>query len=485
MTDWPAVLERLEAELKDVQKAALQASNGAEGFAYFMEMGLGKTLVALVDFVKLIIAGKATRMVVLCPNSFKGGWVDEMKLWGLPFDWLVYEAGSVMNTAWINKGFDKPPVLVVNYESIRMAGTKKNPMPSAGLLFVERFILTKPTFLVSDESIQISTFDANQTKGALLLSRAAKYARILSGKPMKQGPHDLWSQMRFIKQLNGRDYYSFRNGFCKMGGFKGKAVVGAQNEDVLAELIDPHVFRATKADWTDLPPKVYTIREYTMSTEQRAQYKTMEDEFVLWLQDGDVITIDAAITKYIKLAQIQAGFIFDEQGQLHWLVTPESNPRLNAMKAVLSDEVAGKSIVVYNHKPVGVMLAAELAEYRPAFIKGGMTVEEIRNNKDRFNNDPDCKVICITKAAKYGHTLLGDQTTADLACAFEMFFENTYSLDDRSQLEDRPHRHGQLQSSMLYMDLVGTPLDKDCIRALQRKEDIFQSVFAPITARRR
>jgi hypothetical protein len=59
-------------------------------------------------------------------------------------------------------------------------------------------------------------------------------------------------------------------------------------------------------------------------------------------------------------------------------------------------------------------------------------------------------------------------------------FENTYSLDDRSQIEDRIHRHGQTADSVLYVDICGTSLDRNAIRALQRKENVFQAVFSKI-----
>lgn len=65
-----------------------------------------------------------------------------------------------------------------------------------------------------------------------------------------------------------------------------------------------------------------------------------------------------------------------------------------------------------------------------------------------------------------------------------IFYENTYSLDDRSQIEDRPHRHGQ-NYAVSYIDLVGTPLDYDCVEALQRKEGVFQAVFAPLRERQK
>jgi hypothetical protein len=68
-------------------------------------------------------------------------------------------------------------------------------------------------------------------------------------------------------------------------------------------------------------------------------------------------------------------------------------------------------------------------------------------------------------------------------CSSQIFFENTYSLDDRSQIEDRSHRYGQLGEVMSYFDLIGTSLDRSAVKALQRKEDIFQAIFQLIGRR--
>lgn len=456
-----------------VQIAALKKSLGHRGFAFFMEQGLGKTLTDYRDFERAVAEGEVTRKITFAPNSFKLGWADEAEKWGVNVDCHIFESGNDRaNEAFLRKRFDRPPHLIINYEAARSPKTQE---------YIQQFSAGRRVWATADESIQIKTYDSAQTKALLSMEPWFAYKRALSGKPTTQGPHDLWAQMRWIGHMDRR-YYPFKTAFCQMGGFKMKQVIGAQNEDVLSLLIDPYIFRATKADWTDLPPKVYTIREYSLSAEMRRMYKQMEDEFVLWLEDGDYVSVDAAITKYIKLAQIQAGFIIDPLGAVHWLVDHKQNPRLNALKSILSDEVRGKSIVVYNHKPIRGMLEQELAKYNPVFIRGGMEQAEIAEAKRQFNDNRNCRVICITKAAKYGHTLLGDQSDPDHACSSEIFFENTYSLDDRSQLEDRPHRHGQLQDSMTYYDLAGTPLDRNAVKALQRKESMFQSVFKNIRA---
>lgn len=475
--------------LLNVQVEALKRSAGHYGFGYFMEQGLGKTLTTFADFLRLVADREATRLVIICPNSFKGGWVDDAKARGIydKFDFFVWEAGQEMwLERWMRTEFKRPPVLIVNYESIRatsqMIGKKKAWYDGKTAKLVKKFVEGKRAMIAFDESIKISTHDSAQTIGALFLVKDFTYSRILSGKPIKQGPHDLWSQMRAIFQLEGRNYYAFKGAFCRMGGFKMKQVMGTQNEDMLSVMIEPHVFRATKDEWTDLPPKMWPPpREYKMTPEMKGMYDSMYHDFVLWLNEEENVSVDAAITKYIKLAQIQCGWVYKEDGTIHQLVPDERNPRLQLLLEIIDDELTSKAAIAYHHKPVFDQLLRNLGgAEKCAWIKGGMTPAEITEQKRRFNEDKQVRYILLQDdASKYGHTLLGLPEPGH-QCYTMIFYENNYSLDTRSQIEDRIHRHGQTADSVLYLDLAGTSLDRDCIRALQRKEDIFQAVFANI-----
>lgn len=453
-------------ELLEVQKKALEASRDKLGYAFFMEMGLGKTLTALTEFVQLVERKLATRLVVICPNSFKTGWLDEIKKHGLNVHPHIFNSGAdYENGQFLKTKFDKAPVLIVNYEAVRKEQVQK---------YIQMFTLGRVCMLVLDESIQIKTYNSQQTKAVLVVASHFNYRRVLSGKPVTEGPHDLWAQMRVIGAVTQR-YFPFKTTFCRFGGFKGKRVVGAQNEELLAATIDKHIFRASKADWTDLPPKMYTSRQYNLTRELADMYNSMENEFVLWLNDTENVAVDTFITKYIKLAQIQSGFIIREDGTIQELVPPDLNPRFQLVKDIV-EEVSGKVVIPYIHKYTLGLLQRSLMDFKPTYISGGMEPQVIQTNKDRFNKDPDCRIILVqTRAGKYGHTLLGGEELVD-KCSTMIFAENSYSLDDRSQIEDRIHRHGQTESC-LYVDIWGTPLDRKVTAALQAKESIVQAVF--------
>jgi SNF2 family DNA or RNA helicase len=458
--------------LDPVQIAALDFARGKPGVGWFMEQGLGKTLTALADFRDLCKTAHADRMIVVCPNSFKRGWVDEVKKHGFKFHTHIYQSNMKFNAeVFLRRDLGHPQVFIINYEAIRRPSVLKA---------VSLWAKKGKTYLAIDESIQIKTppRKSMQTGAVLHLAPLCAWVRLLSGRPQSNGPHDLWAQLRAIGLFPDTNFYAFRGAFCVMGGWQMKDVLKAQNEDILAKIMAPVVFQAKKRDWLpDLPRKDATIREYEMSGEQKRQYRQMESSFLLYLESG-VVTVDVAIAKFEKLAQIQTGFIYDEAGISHELVEPLKNPRLQLLKEILDQEVEGKVCIVYRHKAVFDLLyfQFDLGE-RTAFIKGGMRPDDVEEQKLRFNTDPQCRIILLqAEAAKYGHTLLGGPGPDDL-CRTMVFFENSYSADTRDQIEDRIHRRGQTGERVLYIDLSGSDLDRRIVKALQRKDALFKSVF--------
>ena len=438
-----------------------------------MEMGLGKTATDLLDTEWWVEEGDVTRAVVFCPNSFKKGWVEEIKKWGFDFDPHIFVSGDDWNNnRFLKKAYDCLPVLIVNYEAARSANTQE---------YIKKFIEGRKAKVTFDESIQISTHDAAQTKAAIELSKLFWVRRLLSGKWIVRGNHDTWSQMRAIGQLDGYNYFAFRNRYCEMGGFKGKAVNGSKNTEELAARFDPYVFKAFKADHLPIG-KTYPKRYYELHTTLAKHYKDMLNDFMVWLSEDETVSVEIALTKYAKLAQIQAGFIFDEQGRVNWLVPPKDNSRLQSLVEFVNTEMVSKLLVVYHHRPVFDLLMETFKHLNPAFITGGMTPDEIENQKATFNGDPASRIMFLQmRASKYGHTLLGGPEPEN-RCSTMAFFENTYSNDDRSQVEDRNHRRGQLEDSCSYLDFIGTPIDDKMIDALVRRENLFQ-VFMSLIGR--
>jgi SNF2 family DNA or RNA helicase len=459
--------------LDPVQIAALDFARDKRGVGWFLEQGLGKTLCALAEFSWYYTLEEADRMIAITPNSFKQGWVDEIEKHNFDFSCHVYRSSKKAEAeAFLILPPAKPPVLIVNYEALRLPVVLK---------MVTKWARAGKAYLAIDESINIKGHMSAQTNAVHRLAPACCFVRLLTGRPQTQGPHDLWGQLFAIGLYTDRNFFAFRGAFCVMGGWNDKQVVAAKNAHILAEAMRPVVFQAKKADWLPgLPRKDYTIRDYFMSTEQLRQYQQMEQQFLLEVERGEYVTVDVAVAKYAKLAQIQCGFIYGEDHYIHDLVKASENPRLNLLLQLLEEEVTGKACIVYRHRAAFEILLRALNAYDPAWIAGRMSPDEIDEQKTRFNSDPSCRVILLqAEAAKFGHTLLGGPGPGDL-CRTMIFFENSYSMDTRSQLEDRIHRRGQTGESVLYIDLSGSALDRRIVKALQHKDALYRSVFTSL-----
>ena len=470
----------MSSKLDPVQVVAIEFAADKPGVAWVMDKGLGKSLTALSEFKFLCDLGEVDRMIIIAPNSFRIGWLDEIEKHGFEFDAHLFRASKKDRAVeWMNKPRHElalPPVMIINYEAARL------PAVMTGIV---KWASIGKTYVVIDESIQIKGATTKQTRAVHALCAwgqitkhpiNCRYIRLLTGRPQTQGPQDLWGQLRAIGLFQGVNFYTFRNNFCQMGGWENKEVVGAKNVEYLNDLMSPVVFRANKSDWLPLlPRKDYTIADYKMSGEQKRQYLQMEHHFLLEMQN-QTVTVDVAIAKYEKLAQIQTGFIYSNSGEVIDLVRPEDNPRLLLLQRMLYEEIEGKAIIVYRHRAVFDMLLRALREYDCAWIRGYMTPEEVGEQKKRFNEDPHCRfMLAQIKAAKFGHTLIAGQ--GNDRCGTMIFFENSYSADDRDQIEDRIHRRGQTGQYVLYIDLSGSDLDRRIVRALQKKDALYKTVF--------
>ena len=449
-------------ELKAVQIEALRQAEGRPGFGFWLEQGLMKTGTAITEFHRLKERNLVDAMCVVCPNTIKTNWRDEViDVYGYP-----YRVGVWPDCDPRKKGED-PDVLIVNYEALLGKGYDA----------VDRFVQSRRVYMPADESTRIKSHAAQTTKKMLMLAKYVPFTRSLTGTPMTQSVMDLWPQLRYIGELNGVNPYAFRNHFAVLGGYMGKQVVGTRNEPELQRLLNGCSFRALKKDWLkDLPEKMPpVIRDVTMTAEQKIVYDEMREDFFTLVKRQE-ISANQVITQMERLAQISRGFLYDENHKAIELVPPEHNPCVKELLNLL-EQSTGKVIIFTVHRYTTDMLRMVLPN--AAYIVSQECMRETGSNvdeqKNKFNKDPACRhIICQLSVASMGHTLLGG--TGNDRCATTIFFENSYKLLDRMQGEDRNHRQGQ-DKGVSYFDISASPIDRKVIKAIHKKADMVAAII--------
>lgn len=439
-----------------VQQEAMRRSTGHDKFGYWLEMGLGKTALTLNDFID---SDDTDINLVIVPNSFKLDWSLAPFEWGVP---------------WMPTGYwPKHPLpfkerycqYSINYEAVR----EKNTLRELIRLCEQRRVM-----LTIDESTAIKNPTTTTFKAVLELAKRARVVRELNGTPLTQSTYDYFGQLRMLGKFSGMAATVYRNRFCQMGGYFNKQIVGARNEEELGKILDSCTFRALKKDWRkDLPPKLYTTVHLEMTTRQRTYYQTMQDEFYA-LVDGIEITVDMVLAQMSKLRQISSCVILDK-GEHVFFERPECNPKLKATLDIIAAS-PGKTIISHFYKSCGQMLIDAMTKegLQPAKIQGDMAPEAIGREKQRFNEDPTCRVIVGQQGAtSRGHTLIG-QKGKD-RCSTMVFFDNDFSYYQRAQIEDRNHRGAQDTECNIY-DLQISPMCAIVIAALIAKKDLAASM---------
>lgn len=194
------------------QQSAFDKLSKLKVGALFMEMGTGKTKVALD-----LIASKAHKVdyiLWICPCSLKSEIEAERLKWHkeLTLD-------------------------IVGCESIGSSDRT--------FLKVLQTVQTHKTFIVVDESLKIKNKEAKRTDRILKLGELAEYRLILNGTPLSKNVLDLWTQMQFLSpKILRMSYNEFKNTYCEYyirGRLKG-LVKKQYNVEHLISLIEPYIF---------------------------------------------------------------------------------------------------------------------------------------------------------------------------------------------------------------------------------------------------
>jgi len=179
------------------QLTALEKSWNRETYAYFMEMGTGKTKVLIDNAAMLYDKGKIDGLLIIAPKGVIGTWYNQELPAHLP-DHI--ENVTVLWQALINKKqqsklntlFEVSNDLHIFIMNVEAFSTDK------GVKFAKKFLLSHNTLMAIDESTTIKNPKALRTKSIVEISKMAKYRRILTGSPVTKNPLDLYAQCYFL-----------------------------------------------------------------------------------------------------------------------------------------------------------------------------------------------------------------------------------------------------------------------------------------------
>ena len=458
------------------QLKALEKSWRKKEYAYFMEMGTGKSKVLIDNIAMLYDKGVINSAIIVAPKGVYRNWLEKEIPTHMP-EHIEYKT-AIWNPA-PNKKQKKDlvelfescyelKILIINVEAF---STKK------GVAYVSRFILGNLCMMAVDESTTIKNPKAQRTKNLIKLAVNTKYRRILTGFPVTRSPLDLYSQCAFLNThlLGYGSYYSFQNRYAQvmnrqLGTHSFRQVIGYQNLEELTSSLDSFSFRVLKKECLDLPDKIYTTREVELTAEQKKVYKELAKYAITELESHETVSVTSILTQILRLHQVVCGFVKHDKGE----EVEIKNNRLDELINVLQ-EIQGKTIIWANYqydiKRILKTLHDIVGVDAVATYYGGTPEEERQPIIDRFQ-DPNSSLqylISNTQTGGYGITLHQASNV--------VYYSNNYDLEKRLQSEDRAHRIGQV-NKVTYIDLISKDtVDEKIVKALRNKLNLAQEVL--------
>jgi len=462
----------------DHQRKALEDSWSAEFYALFMEMGTGKSKVAVDNIALLYEAGKITAALIVAPKGVYDNWVRGEIPAHLPdrivrhvMRWSPVKTQKYENELkdFIIDKDQKLKIFVMNVEAFSS---------ERGFEAAQAFLYQNPdNMIVVDESTTIKNRKAQRTANLIKLRDLAKYRRILTGSPITKSPMDLFSQCELLNEkcLGFNSYFAYQSRYANvqkrtMGHRSFQQIVGYRRLDELSEKLDRFSNRTLKQDCLDLPEKVYIKRFIELTPEQERVYNQMKKLALAKLETGELATTASVLTQIMRLQQICCGHFQPDDGDIRVL----KNNRMNELME-LAEEVQGKAIIwaTYTHDILHIAkaLREQFGEDAVATYYGGTAQDDRQDIVNRFQNrtDPLRFFVGQPRTGGYGITLTAANTV--------IYYSNSYDLEIRLQSEDRAHRIGQT-NKVTYIDLV-TPdtIDERILAALRNKIDIAGEVL--------
>jgi len=502
-------------------------------FALLAEQGTGKSKILIDIASNLFLEKKIDAVMLIAPNGVHVQWSEEqIPLHSpIPYTDLVWEHTTSSKAQRDLEHFVTDKTSALKWFCINVEAFSRD----THLELFRTFLRRNRTFVIVDESTRIKSPTAQRTVNVIQgLAQVIKIGRritsilplsvkraIATGTMVTNSPYDLWSPFEFLQHnYLGLDYFSFRNHYgietrvSLPGNYRGytrkitskeiqsvrqyidngksveevarimaisessvrflkdnrSVVAPYKNLDELKQRISPISFIVRKADCLDLPPKIYEKIYVELSNEQQQAYKTLTRELCA-IYNGAEINVLNKVSLLGRLSQITGGFFPASETEGEKTTAFSTNPKLEALVDDLCECADFPVIVIAFHvaeiKAIHARLVKEYEGDRVEYICGEVGKAERANIIEAFKRGDVKLLVANARTIGTGYNLQVSHV--------QYFFSNSYSMEEREQVEDRIHRDGQKSDTVVYKDIIArNTIDEKVLSVLKSKRDLLE-----------
>ncbi|MCL6460012.1 MAG: DEAD/DEAH box helicase [Gorillibacterium sp.] len=422
----------------------------------FLDLGLGKTVITLTVVNDLKYNRFAIRrtLVVAPKKVAEATWTTEAAKWEhLKHLRIIPVLGSQQQRI---KALNTPgDVWVVSRDNVKwLAEYYRNAWPF--------------DMVVLDELSSFKNHQAQRFKALTWIRPHIKRIVGLTGTPAPNGLLDLWAEVFLLDQgkrlekfiTHYRTKYFERN--YNGNGYTAKP--GA--DDVIHRQIADLCISMKAEDYLELPDCITNIIPVVLDDKATEQYKRMEKDLLLEVEDTEITATSAAVLTG-KLLQMCNGALYDGERNVHEI----HDCKIEAFMELIEQLNGKPALVFYSYQH-------DLARIHKALKGSGLRIRELRTPQD-FDDWNAGKIdvgLAHPASTAYGLNLQDGGNHV-------VWFGLTWSLELYQQANGRLHRQGQKQKVILHHLVVQGGADEDVMSALEDKATTQDRLLNALKAR--
>lgn len=407
--------------------------------AVWAGLGLGKTITTITAITDLIDSISINTVLIIAPLRVANSvWHIEAKRWEhtkhLKFS-IVTGNDKERRTA-LHKTAD---VYVINRENVQW--------------LVELYAKKWPfDMIVIDESSSFKSASSQRFKALKKVLPQTSRIVELTGTPSPNGLIDIWSQIYLLDdgQRLGKSMTAYKQRFFESDymGYKFKPVKSA--DKIIHKLIDDIVISLNVDDYLEMPERIDTVIKVQLPQNRLDEYKQLEREFLIQINDNDIVAYNAA-TLAGKLLQYCNGAMYTDELK-NW--TEIHSAKLDAIDDIIAENSDENLLIAYNFK---TDLERLKKRYPDAVV--------LDNNPDIIKqwNDGNIKML-LAHPASAGHGL-----NLQHGGSIIVWFGLNWSLELYQQFNGRLYRQGQTKPVRIVHIVADGCIDNRVMQAIENK----------------
>jgi len=456
--------------LMEHQRRAVELAMNTDRHLFAYDTGVGKTFIGIE-----IIKFKAVKTLVVCPLSIiTPAWFEDLDKFAPEIRKANLWKQKRRQLRFYRQEMMKSQVCIVNFEAFK---SQLQYIEEGGFKMV-----------LIDESSKIKNYKSQITKDITKYCDNIEFVYLFSGTPAPNSELEYFPQTRIINPLiHGKSYFRHRNKFFVNPGLGFKWFLSGDRRIEFLDGLSKVMTVVKKEDVLDLPPRTFNKREVILSPKEKKAYKEMATQLVAEIEDEEITAYNAAV-KIMKLRQVTAGFMFNEDGVPMFLGTSKLKELLS-----LLEEIGANQVIIwtqFQYEAFQIMDA--LAPHQRMALKRGF-----KDYEQSLHENPVCGLcngtvsqdlkdlqVRLFKEGKFQYMIahpksLGHGVTLTNT-SYAIYNSLSYSSEEHKQSQDRIYRKGQYNACTYYYLLAPGTIDPVIYSALRGKTKMENAVLSYI-----